>query len=290
MRFAFIAAEKACFPAALMCRILAVSRAGFYAWRTRPASRRTRQDGTLAVAVAAIYAEHHGRYGSPRVQMELRERGQRTGRKRIARLMRIQGLRARPRRRYRTTTDSRHGLPVCPNLLARRFAVAWPNTAWVTDMTYLWTAQGWLYLVVIIDLFSRRVVGWSMSERIDRKLASDALRMALAQRRPQPGLIHHSDRGSQYASADYQWLLATNELVGSMSRRGDCWDNAVADSFFASLKLELVYQVQWRTRAEARTAIFEYLELFYNRRRRHSPLGYLSPVEFERRNQRLLAA
>jgi len=290
VRFAFIAAEKACFPVALMCRILAVSRAGFYAWRRRPAARRTRQDGTLAVAVAAIYAEHHGRYGTPRVRMELRDRGQRTGRKRIARLMRAQGLRARPKRRYRTTTDSRHGLPVCPNLLARRFAVAKPNTAWVTDMTYLWTAQGWLYLAVIIDLFLRRVVGWSMSERIDRKLALDALRMALAQRRPQPGLIHHSDRGSQYASADYQRLLAQHGLRGSMSRRGDCWDNAVAESFFASLKLELVYQVQWRTRAEVRTAIFEYLELFYNRRRRHSSLGYLSPVEFERQNQRLLAA
>jgi len=157
-------------------------------------------------------------------------------------------------------------------------------------MTYLWTPQGWLYLAVIIDLFSRRVVGWSMSERIDRKLALDALRMALAQRHPQRGLIHHSDRGSQYASADYQRLLAKHGLRGSMSRRGDCWDNAVAESFFASLKLELVYQVQWRTRAEARTAIFEYLEYFYNRRRRHSSLGYLSPLEFERRNQRLLAA
>ena len=290
MRFAFIETEKACFPVTLMCRMLAVSRAGFYAWRRRPAAARTREDQVLAVAVAAIYAEHHGRYGSPRVRMELRDRGQRSGRKRIARLMRLQGLRARPRRRYQTSTDCRHGLPVCSNLLARRFAVAQPNTAWVTDMTYLWTAQGWLYLAVIIDLFSRRIVGWSMSERIDRKLALDALRMALAQRRPQPGLIHHSDRGSQYASGDYQQLLAQHGLRGSMSRRGDRWDNAVAESFFASLKLELVYQVQWRTRAEVRTAIFEYLELFYNRRRRHSSLGYLSPVEFERRNQRLLAA
>jgi putative transposase len=290
VRFAFIETEKAGFPVALLCRMLAVSRAGFYAWRRRPVAVRTRQDQVLAVAVATIYAEHHGRYGSPRVQMELRDRGQRSGRKRIARLMRVQDLRARPKRRYRTTTDSRHGLPVCPNLLARRFTVAQSNTAWVTDITYIWTPQGWLYLAVVIDLFSRRVVGWSMSERIDRKLALDALRMALAQRRPQRGLIHHSDRGSQYASGDYQRLLATNGIVGSMSRRGDCWDNAVAESFFASLKLELVYQVQWQTRAEARTAIFEYLELFYNRRRRHSSLGYLNPVEFERRNQRLLAA
>jgi transposase InsO family protein len=254
-------------------------------------AQRTRQDETLAAVVAAIYAENHGRYGSPRVQMELlRARGQRSGRKRIARLMRVQGLRARPRRRYRTTTDSRHGLPVAPNLLARRFAVAKPNTAWVTDMTYIWTPQGWLYLAVIIDLFSRRVVGWAMSERIDRKLALDALRMALAQRRPPPGLIHHSDRGSQYASDDYQQLLAAHGIRGSMSRRGDCWDNAVAESFFASLKLELVYQVQWPSRAAARTALFEYLELFYNRRRRHSSLGYLSPAEYERSNHRRLAA
>lgn len=204
--------------------------------------------------------------------------------------MRMQALHARPKRRYRTTTDSRQGLPISPNLLARRFTVAEPNRAWVTDMTYLWTLQGWLYLAVIIDLFSRRIVGWAMSECIDRKLALDALRMALAQRRPPRGLIHHSDRGSQYASGDYQQLLASHGLRGSMRRRGDCWDNAVAESFFASLKLELVYPAQWQSRAEARTAIFEYLEGFYNRRRRHSSLAYLSPVEFERRDDPRLAA
>jgi putative transposase len=290
VRFAFIETAKACFPVALMCRMLEVSRAGFYAWRRRPLAARSRQDQMPAVTVAAIYREHHGRYGSPRVQMERRDRGQCGGGKRIARLMRIQGLRARPRRRYRTTTDSRHGLPVCPDLLARRFAVARPNTAWVTDMTYIWTPQGWRYLAVIIDLFSRRVVGWAMSERIDRKLAWDALRLALAQRCPPRGLIHHSDRGRQDARGDDQALLAQHGLRGSMSRRGDCWDNAVAESFFAGLKLELVDQVPWPTRAAARSAIFEYLELFDNRRRRHSSLGYRSPVEFERCNYQRLAA
>jgi hypothetical protein len=235
VRFAFIETEKACFPVALMCRMLAVSRAGFYAWRRRPVAVRTRQDQVLAVAVATIYAEHHGRYGSPRVQMELRDRGQCSGRKRIARLMRIQGLRARPRRRYRTTTDSRHGLPVCPNLLARRFAVAQPNTAWMTDMTYIWTPQGWLYLAVIIDLFSRRVVGWSMSERIDRKLALDALRMALAQRRPPRGLIHHSDRGSQGRfKRSSQYLDRGNWADYSKAPLGSIWASSVAVAGTAS--------------------------------------------------------
>ena len=195
VRFAFIAAEKACFPVALMCRILAVSRAGFYAWRRRPAARRTRQDGTLAVVVARSTPSTTGAMALRGCGWNSRSRSSdRTEADRPVDA--CQGLRGRPKRRHRTTTDSRTGLPVCPNLLARRFAVAQPSTAWVTDMTYLWTAQGWLYLAVIIDLFSRRVVGWSMSERIDRKLALDALRMALAQRRPQPGLIHHSDRGS----------------------------------------------------------------------------------------------
>jgi putative transposase len=290
VRFAFIEVEKACYPVALMCRVLKVSRAGFYAWRLRPNTARTRQDRTLGIEVAAVYAASRCRYGSPRVHAELRERGHRTGRKRVARLMREQGFRARNKRRYRTTTDSRHGLPIYPNLLARRFAAAQPNAAWVTDLTYIWTLEGWLYLGVILDLFSRRIVGWSMSERIDRQLAIDALQMALAHRQPPRGLIHHSDRGSQYASHDYQRLLATNGIVSSMSRRADCWDNAVAESFFATLKTELVYQSQWKTRAQARTAIFEYLELFYNRQRRHSSLGYLSPVEFERRNLQLLAA
>jgi len=214
---------------------------------------------------------------------ELREQGVRTGRKRIARLMREQGLRARRKRRFRTTTDSRHDLPIAPNVIARKFEAPAPNTTWVTDITYIWTHEGWLYLAVILDLFSRRIVGWSMSEQITRQIALNALAMALSRRQPPRGLIHHSDRGSQYASDEYRRLLAANGIVGSMSRRGNCWDNAVAESFFSTLKLELVHEHDWATRAEARAAIFEYLEVFYNGQRRHSSLDYVSPVAFERR-------
>ena len=232
--------------------------------------------------IAAIYRENRGRYGSPRVHVELRERGYRTGRKRVARLMREQRLWARHRRRYRTTTDSRHGLPVSTNVLARRFTAAAPNRAWVTDITYIWTVEGWLYLAVMLDLFSRRVVGFALSERIDLKLARDALMMAIEQRQPPLGLLHHSDRGSQYASYKYRQMLDQHDMVCSMSRQADCWDNAVAESFFATLKVELVHDALWSTRAAARGAVFEYLEIFYNQQRRHSSLGFLSPLAFER--------
>ena len=290
MRFAFIEVEKAWFPVTMMCRVLEVSRAGFYAWRRRPEAVRVVEDRRLAVEVASIHAESRQRYGSPRVHAELRERGKKTSRKRVARLMRQQGLRARHKRRFRTTTDSAHEFPVAPNRLKRKFEVDAPNTAWVTDITYIWTREGWLYLAVILDLFSRRVVGWAMSEKITRQLALAALTMALSRRQPPRGLIHHSDRGSQYASSEYRRLLAANNIVCSMSRRGDCWDNAVAESFFSTLKLELVYESDWAIRAEARPAIFEYLEAFYNRERRHSSLGYLSPVAFERHHEESLAA
>jgi putative transposase len=282
VNFAFIEAEKADFPITQSCAVLGVSRAGFYAWRKRPVAARVGADQRLAVEVAAIHAESRRRYGSPRVHRELRARGQRVGRDRVARLMRTQGLRARAPRRFRTTTDSQHALPIAPNVLARRFTAPAPNTIWVTDMTYLWTLEGWLYLVVILDLFSRRVVGWAMSERMTRQLTLDALTMALTHRQPVRGLIHHSDRGSQYASHDYRRLLAAHGIVCSMSRRGDCWDNAVAESFFSTLKLELVYETAWRTRAEARADVFQYVEGFYNGQRLHSSLGYLSPVAFER--------
>ena len=290
MRFAFIATEKAHYPVALLCQVLQVSRSGFYAWRRRPAAQRTRQNQLLGLEIAAIFAESRHRYGSPRVHAELRDRGQRTGRKRGARLMRRAGLRARERRRFRRTTNSGHEMAITGNLLARQFSVAQPDISWATDITYLWTLEGWLYLAVILDLFSRRVVGWAISERLERGIALDALTMALRNRRPPHGLLHHSDRGSQYASHEYRQLLAANGMRSSMSRRGNCWDNAVAESFFATLKLELVYQTQWRTRADAHSAVFEYIELFYNRRRRHSALGYLSPEQFENRSHEPLAA
>ena len=282
MRFAFIEAEKATFPITPCCAVLGVSRAGFYAWRTRPPSARAGADQRLAVEVAAIHAESRQRYGSPRVHYELGQRQQHVGRKRVARLMRAQGLRARAPRRFRTTTDSQHTLPIAPNVLARRFETPAPNTVWVTDMTYLWTLEGWLYLVVILDLFSRRIVGWAMSERMTRQLALDAsddgahasaaaTRTDLSLRSWQPV------RESRFCA-----LLTAHGIIASMSRRADCWDNAVAESFFSTLKLELVYESAWQRRTEARAAVFEYLEVFYNGQRCHSSLGYLSPVAFER--------
>ena len=283
MRFAFIAAEKARYPVRVLCRTLAVSRAGFYAWHTRPPAARTQADQRLGVEIQAIHAETRQRYGSPRVHAELRDRGHRVGRKRVARLMRQHGLCGRRRRRYRVTTDSNHPRPVAANVLDRQFAVAAPDTTWVTDITYLWTREGWLYLAVMLDLFSRAVVGWALSARLTtQQLAVPALLMALGRRRPPRGLLHHSDRGSQYASADYQRLLTTHGIVASMSRRGNCWDNAVAESFFATMKVELAHDADWATREQARGDIFEYLEGFYNGQRRHSALAYASPLTFER--------
>jgi putative transposase len=290
MKFAFIAREKATFPIDLLCSVLDVSRSGFYAAQRRPVNARRRADQQLAVQVAAAHAASRGRYGSPRVYRELQAQGHEVGRHRVARLMRQQGLRAREKRRFQRTTDSQHGLPVAANVLDRRFTVATPNTAWVSDITYLWTRTGWLYLVVILDLFSRRVVGWALHDRITRQLVLDALTMALRHRQPRPGLVHHSDRGSQYASGDYQAVLEAHGVVCSMSRRGNCWDNAVAESFFSTLKIELAHDADWRTHADARSAVAEYLEIFYNAQRRHSALDYLSPVAFERQHEENLAA
>ena len=284
MRFRFVEAEKAYYPVRLLCRCLSVSRSGYYAWRKRAPSARAQADARLKVEIAGMHSASRRTYGSPRILRDLYDEGHRISRKRVARLMRELGLEGRFKRRFRTTTDSRHGFPVAPNVLMRDFDVDAPNTAWVTDITYVATLEGWLYLAVILDLFSRRVVGFAMSERIDRALVLDALRQALVRRPDVRDLIHHSDRGSQYASGDYREALDTAGITCSMSRRGNCWDNAVAESFFGTLKVELLYALPLQTRAESRAAVAEYIEDFYNVRRRHSSLDYISPIEFELKN------
>ncbi|XSF12109.1 IS3 family transposase [Myxococcus faecalis] len=282
VKFELIEAQKAHFPIELMCQQLGVARSGYYAWQKRPESERQKANRALAAEVAAVHQKSRGTYGSPRVHAELRAAGRYVSRKRVARLMCQQGLAARKKRRFVCTTDSRHCQPVAPNVLARNFSADQPNCTWVTDITYVWTRQGWLFLAVVLDLFSRRVVGWAMSEFIDRHLVLGALDMALKGRQPPRGLLHHSDRGSQYASEDYQQALASRGIECSMSRKGNCWDNAVAESFFSTLKMELVHDADFATRDQARSALFEYIEVFYNRQRRHSSLGYVSPVEYER--------
>ena len=268
----------------MMCRLLEVKRSTYYAWRSRAESRRAREDRRLLVEIALAHRASGGVYGSPRVHRELRAGGIRCGRKRVARLMREHGIRAKQARRFRATTDSHHGKPVAANLLDRRFEVATPDRVWAADLTYIWTQQGWEYLATVLDLYSRRVVGWSMSARIDQALTLGALKAALWARKPAPGLLHHSDRGCQYVSLDYQALLRQHGATCSMSRKGDCWDNAVVESFFKSLKAERVQHRRYRTREEARADVGDYIERFYNRSRLHSDLDYVSPVEYELKN------
>jgi transposase InsO family protein len=283
VKFDAIEAEKANYPVALMCRVLDVSRAGYYASRHRPESSRARANRQLATKIHAVYEESRRTYGSPRIHAELRVSGHEVGRHRVARLMRREGLVARKKRRFRATTQSNHSQPIARNILARNFDLQEPNRAWAGDITYLPTADGWLYLAVLLDLCSKAVVGWAMSEQLDAGVALAALRMALERRRPPAGLVHHSDRGVQYASESYRAALAANGLVPSMSRKGNCWDNAPAESFFGTLKVELLGDRVFPSRAVARTEVFEYVEAFYNRTRRHSSLGYVSPAEFERK-------
>lgn len=264
-----------------MCRVLEVSRSGFYAAQRRTESERRRVDQRLRLQIRLIHQQSKRRYGSPRVHAELRASGERSSRKRIERLMREDGLVARPRRRYRVTTESAHAHPIAANLLRRDFRVRAPDRVWVSDLTYVPTRQGWLYLAVVLDLGTRSVAGWAMGSTLQAQLAIDALSMALQRRHPAPGLIHHSDRGVQYACGAYQEILEAEKITCSMSRSGDCWDNAVAESFFATLEWELLEREDWHTHAEARRALFEYLEVWYNRKRRHSSLGYRSPAEYE---------
>jgi putative transposase len=281
VRYRFIEAHREQWPVRLMCRVLRVSAGGYYTWRGRPASARAQRQEALVVALKAIHAEAKARYGSPRAHAELRARGIRCCVNTVAKLMRRHGIAARAARAFRRTTDSNHDRPVAENLLDRQFDPASPNESWVADITYIPTREGWLYLAAVEDLYSRRIVGWAMGDRITSRLVVDALEMAVARRCPGAGLVAHSDRGSQYASEHYQQRLAGHGITCSMSRRGDCWDNAPMESFFASLKRELVHHEDYRTRAEARASVFEYIEVFYNRVRRHSALGYVAPAKYE---------
>jgi putative transposase len=278
MRFRFVAAERASFPVRLLCRVVGAAASGFYAWLRRGPARREGADRGLGARVEAVFAASRGTYGSPRVHAELRAQGVRVGRNRVARLMREGGLSATVRRRAPRTTDSRHGHPVAPNLLGRRFAADRPDAVWLADISYLPTGEGWLYLAAIKDMATREIVGWSMADSLRADLACDALLMAIRRRRPPRGLLHHSDRGVQYASEPYQAILARHGFRCSMSRRGNCLDNAPMESFFGSLKTELVHRTAFPTRKAARRAVFEYVEAFYNRRRRHSALGFLTPA------------
>lgn len=282
MRFAFIDAEKAKHDISLLCRVLQVRRSGYYAWLGREESNRAKDDRVLSVEVAAVFAASKRRYGSPRVYRALRTAGRRVCRHRVARLMREQNLRARRRRRYVRTTQSNPGLTTPPNILARNFTALAPDRVWAGDVTYLPTREGWLYLAVLLDLYSRRVVGWALSEHNDEALTLAALRVALEQRQPEPGLVHHSDRGTTYASGTYQDELAKHGIVCSMSRKGNCWDNAVVESFFSSLDFECDGADMFPSRAAGRRAVMDYILGFYNPTRLHSTLGYLSPMEYER--------
>ncbi|MFT3922246.1 MAG: IS3 family transposase [Myxococcales bacterium] len=283
MRFAFIHAEKANFPVSALCRNLQVTRQGYYAFASRPPSPRADQDRALLERVGQVHAESRNAYGSPRVRKELRRRGIRVGKRRVERAMRSLGLCARPRRRFRVTTAANPRHPVEPNVLNREFRAERPNQRWVTDISYVWTDEGWCYLAVIIDLFSRTVVGWALDAMLSTQLPLAALDMALRRRRPDAaGLLHHSDRGCQYTSQEYRSELAQRGLSVSMSRKGNCWDNAVAESFFSTIKAELIHGRRWAGRLELRSAVFEYIEVFYNRRRLHSSLGYRTPAEFEK--------
>ena len=281
MKYSFITQHKNTFPIRLMCRLLRVSASGYYAWRTRAESRRTGYDRELTRAIRQLHAESDGTYGSPRIHAELQAEGFTCGRAKVARLMHNAGLKGCPKRRFRVTTKS--GMTRALNLLDQNFSADTANQRWASDITFIWTDQGWLYLAVVMDLYSRRIIGWSMSRRINRHLVTNALTMALGQRQPEGELIHHSDRGVQYLSDDFQDLLKVNNIICSMSDRGSCYDNAVVESFFASLKRERVQRKKYRTRDEARADVFDYIERFYNRQRRHGYVGNISPAEFEER-------
>jgi transposase InsO family protein len=283
VKYEFIEDHRAVWPAAIQCRVLAVSRSGYYAWRKRPVNEFSQRREELASHIQAIHArKYHDVYGAPRLQAELADQGCPCNRKTVAKCMKEAGIKAATVKKFRvTTTDSNHPHPVAENIVNRDFAPSDKNQTWTADITYIPTDEGWLYLAAVEDLYSRKIVGWSMSDRIDSRLVVDALQMAVQRELPDAGLVTHSDRGVQYASEHYQALLKQNGITCSMSRKGNCWDNAPMESFFATLKKELVHREKYHTRSQARQSLFEYIETFYNRVRRHSTLGHQSPVNFE---------
>jgi putative transposase len=281
MKYRFISDHRGIFKVGRMCTILDISRSGYYSWRNRPESPRKKQNRKLAAQIKVIHGQKRKIYGSPRIHRELKDKGLSYSRNRVARIMKLEGIRAVVPRKFKATTDSKHNLPVAPNLLNQNFDIKEPNKVWLADITYISTLEGWLYLAAVMDLGCRRIKGWAMSNRITKELALDALRMAICNNRETTGIIHHSDRGSQYASLEYQKLIKSNELICSMSRKGNCWDNAPMESFFHTLKTEWVYGLKYKTRQEAKASLFEYIELFYNRQRRHSALQYMNPCQYE---------
>ena len=266
-----------------MCRVMEVSRSGYYAFKNRSKSLNRVNNEKLLIEIRRVFCDNNLNYGSPRVWNQLRKKEKIIcSENRIARLMSINGIVAVQRKKFRMTTNSRHKYPVWPNILNRKFLVEKPNSVWVSDITYIWTYEGWLYLATVIDLYSRNVVGMAMDKTIADTLVQQAVRQAIIRRDPPKGLIFHTDRGSQYASNDFKTLLKNNEFIGSMSKKGDCWDNAVAESFFHTLKVELIHRTRFNSREEAKRIIFKYVEIYYNRKRAHSTLGYLSPCEYEK--------
>ena len=282
MKYEFIERERSVFSVERMCLALKVSRSGFYGWkREKDSGKRVKEDLKLLEMIQKSYKESRGTYGSPRMTRELREKGMACGKNRIARLMKQNNIMAKTRRKFKATTQSKHPFPVAPNLLNRNFKASAPNRVWLSDLTYIWTEEGWLYLAVILDVFNRQIVGWGMGDRLTADLVLRAFNQAVGMRHPASGLIFHSDRGVQYACSEFRKVLQENKMIQSMSGKGNCYDNAMMESFFHTLKTELIYFKKYQTRIEAKGEIFEYIGVFYNRIRRHSSLGYQSPLAFE---------
>ena len=281
MRYRFIDQHKKVWPICLMCEVLNVSRSGFHGWRTRSIGEQARSNQQLDPQIRMIFTDHKQRYGAPRIVDELNDLGLRCSKNRVARRMKVMGLRAIQAKKFKVTTDSNHDKPVAPDLVEQDFTATQANEKWVSDITYLWTDEGWMYLAVVMDLYSRAIVGWSMQRRMTQRLVMDALTMALFRRKFPKGTIIHSDRGSQYCSAAYQKLIKKAGLHCSMGRKANCYDNAAMESFFHTLKVELIHRARYATRRSASTAVFEYIEVYYNRKRKHSAIGHRVPMQFE---------